>query len=479
MTEATLHFPIAEYQRRIAKTRKAMQARGLDLILVSDPSNMEWLTGYNGWSFYVHQAVLLGLEGEPVWWGRGMDANGARRTAFMGHDNIAGYPDHYVQSTERHPMEHLSRLIADRGWKDALIGLEMDNYWFSAKAHTTLLKAFKPNNLQDATGLVNWQRSVKSDLEVGFIRRAAKIVDAMHARVFELVEPGLPKNVLVAEIQKQSILGADGNWGDYAAFVPMAPSGMDATAPHLTWDDRPFNNNEGTFFELGGCYRRYHAPLSRTVYLGKPPQKFLEAEKAVSEATQAGLDACKPGITCGEVAEAFFGTLQKRGFEKDSRAGYSVGLSYPPDWGERTMSLRPGDKITVEKDTRSFVAMGATGSQTKVPFETQTLSAIEALATVGGLNTGTADPTGVFVFRNEPAEVANSVLGRRDLKGDQRMVYVLDLTQPTGMFEARDFLIRDGDTVYVTEAPFVQWTKTLSAISGSTTAANNIATTGQ
>ncbi|MFC3180996.1 polysaccharide biosynthesis/export family protein [Cypionkella sinensis] len=143
------------------------------------------------------------------------------------------------------------------------------------------------------------------------------------------------------------------------------------------------------------------------------------------------------------------------------------------------IALRPGDKITVEKDTRSFVAMGATGSQTKVPFETQTLSAIEALATVGGLNTGTADPTGVFVFRNEPAEVANAVLGRRDLKGDQRMVYVLDLTQPTGMFEARDFLIRDGDTVYVTEAPFVQWQKTLSAISGSTNAANNIATTGQ
>jgi ectoine hydrolase len=69
MTEATLHFPIAEFQRRIIKTRKAMLARNLDLIVVSDPSNMAWLTGYDGWSFYVHQAVLLGLEGEPVWWG--------------------------------------------------------------------------------------------------------------------------------------------------------------------------------------------------------------------------------------------------------------------------------------------------------------------------------------------------------------------------------------------------------------------------
>jgi polysaccharide export outer membrane protein len=135
------------------------------------------------------------------------------------------------------------------------------------------------------------------------------------------------------------------------------------------------------------------------------------------------------------------------------------------------IALRPGDQITVEQDTRKFVALGATGAQSLVPFETQTLSAIEAIATVGGLNTSTADPTGVFVFRNEPAEIANAVLGRNDLIGDQRMVYVLDLTQPTGMFEARDFLIRDGDTVYVTEAPFVQWSKTLSAITGTTGAA--------
>jgi polysaccharide biosynthesis/export protein len=142
------------------------------------------------------------------------------------------------------------------------------------------------------------------------------------------------------------------------------------------------------------------------------------------------------------------------------------------------IALRAGDKIFVDRDTRAFTALGATGSQNRVPFTTQTLSAIEALATVGGLSSGTADPTGVFVFRNEPAAIANAVLGRKDLQGEQRMVYVLDLTQPTGMFEARDFLIRDGDTVYVTEAPFVQWNKTLSAITGTTGAANNLANAG-
>ncbi|MCC6008253.1 MAG: polysaccharide biosynthesis/export family protein [Rhodobacteraceae bacterium] len=131
------------------------------------------------------------------------------------------------------------------------------------------------------------------------------------------------------------------------------------------------------------------------------------------------------------------------------------------------IALRPGDRIMVERDARVFVALGATGSQTRVPFERQRISAIEAIALVGGLNSSLADPTGVFVFRDEPAEIANGVLGRSDLEGTQRFVYVLDLTEPTGMFLARDFVIRDGDTVYVTEAPFVQWNKTISSITGS------------
>jgi polysaccharide export outer membrane protein len=140
------------------------------------------------------------------------------------------------------------------------------------------------------------------------------------------------------------------------------------------------------------------------------------------------------------------------------------------------IALRGGDRILVEKDTRAFTALGATGTQQRVVFESQTLSAIEAIAQVGGLSTTSADPTGVFVFRNEPQDIANAVLGRNDLLGTQRMVYVLDLTEPTGMFEARDFLVRDGDTVYVTEAPFTQWSKTLNAITGTLSTANTIST---
>lgn len=136
------------------------------------------------------------------------------------------------------------------------------------------------------------------------------------------------------------------------------------------------------------------------------------------------------------------------------------------DHPSHDIALRDGDRIFVEEDTRTYTVLGATGGQTRVPFDSQTISAIEALATVGGLNPALSDPTGVFVFRNEPEAIARQLLDRDDIVGTQRIVYVLDLTRPNGMFLARDFAIRDGDTVYVTEAPFVQFNKTIAAITG-------------
>lgn len=143
------------------------------------------------------------------------------------------------------------------------------------------------------------------------------------------------------------------------------------------------------------------------------------------------------------------------------------------------IALRNGDRILIEADPREFMALGATGAQTVVPFESRTLSALEAIARVGGLQTNSADPTGVFVFRNENEAISKQVLGRDDITGTQRLVYVLNLTEPNGLFMARDFIIRDGDTVYVTEAPFVQWQKTLGAINGSVSAADSLAASVQ
>lgn len=350
MITPVLKFSRDEFAARLARTRDEMARRGLELLIISDPSNMAWLTGYDGWSFYVHQCVVLGLEGEPIWYGRSQDANGALRTCTMHPDNIIGYPDHYVQSPERHPMDLLSRELDGRGFAKASIGVEMDNYWFTAACYQSLTRHLPNARFSDATGLVNWQRAVKSDQELAYMRQAGQIVSRMHERIIEKVEPGLRKPDLVAEIYDASLRydAAIGAGGDYPAIVPLLPSGSDAAAPHLTWDDAPMKSGEGTFFEIAGVVNRYHCPLSRTVFLGKPPQDMLDAEQAVLEGMEAGLEAAKAGNMCQDIAAAFFGTLDKYGIVKDNRSGYAIGLSYPPDWGERTMSIRKGDETVLE-----------------------------------------------------------------------------------------------------------------------------------
>ncbi len=348
MPAQSLPFSRNEYDRRLAKVRAAMAARDLDALFVEDPSNMAWLTGYDGWSFYVHQGVVVTHDRDPVWWGRMQDANGALRTVWMEDASVLGYADNYVQSTVRHPMQDLAAHLRDMGYGARRIGLELDNYYFSAKAYLVLREELPEAELVDATALVNWQRGVKSDEEIAFMRKAARISEKIVDGFVERIEPGLAKNELVAGILSDAVRGVGDDWGDYAAIVPLLPSGTDAAAPHLTWDGRPFKKGEATFLEISGCYRRYHAPFCRTVFLGKPPQHIIDAEKALVDGLEAGLEAARPGVPAGDVARALFGSLERAGIKKDSRCGYPIGISYPPDWGERTISFRKEEETILE-----------------------------------------------------------------------------------------------------------------------------------
>ena len=348
MPDVDLPFTRDEYASRLTRVRAAMDERGIDVLVAADPSNMSWLTGYDGWSFYTPQAVVVTHDDDPVWWGRMMDATGALRTVHMDADHIVGYSDDHVMSTERHAYQHLSSTIADLGHGTARIGVESDNYYYSAAADRHLRHGLPDAHFSDATGLVNWQRAVKSEQELVYMRRAARIVERMHDRILELVEPGLRKNDLVAEIYRTAISGTDEFGGDYPAIVPLVPTGADASAAHLTWDDRPFEYGSGTFFEIAGVHRRYHVPLCRSVYLGDPPAEMLEAEKALVEGLESGLDVARAGNRACDVADALYSALERVGIEKDDRCGYPIGLSYPPDWGERTISFRRSDESVLE-----------------------------------------------------------------------------------------------------------------------------------
>ncbi len=359
MSEKT-PFTIDEYRQRLAKTRVAMEAAGVEVLFVSDPSNMCWLTGFNAWSFYTFQGVIVTLDTDPLYWGRAMDTKAALRTTWLSPDDIVPYSDAYVQTPDRHPMQTLGSLLAERGWASRRIGVELDNYYYSAKAHqelqATLAEVTGRSEVDviDATGLVNWQRTVKSDAEIAYMRIAGSIMEATYRRVDEVLTPGMRKNDLVAEIFHASITGTPAHGGDYPAILPLLPTGEDASACHLTWTDAPMDRGAATFFELAGCYRRYHAPLCRSVFIGDPPSEIRNAEAALLEGLEAGINAAQAGNKAGDVARALKTALAARGIDRGGdRCGYSIGLSFPPDWGERTISFRPEDE-TVLKPGMTF-----------------------------------------------------------------------------------------------------------------------------
>ncbi len=350
MDNQPLHFSPQEYASRLAKVRTKMASLSLDVLIVNDPSNMAWLTGYNAWSFYTPQAVVIGPSGDPLWFGRDMDVNCAKRTVYMSSDNIVGYPDRYVMNPPHHAMQYLAtEILPLRQWDSGNIGVEMDNYYFSHTAFAALQSSCHQSQLLDATGLVNGCRAIKSSQEIEYMKIAARIAENIHSAAFDMIEPGLPKNRLVAEIYRVALNGHEEHFGDYPAIVPMLSSGADSSAPHLTWDGTPFENNQCSFFELAGCHKRYHCPLSRSIYLGEPSAQYLRAEEALNAGLEAGLAVAKPGNTCADIANALNQTLATYGFDRGgARCGYPIGLSYPPDWGERSMSLRDSDHTVLE-----------------------------------------------------------------------------------------------------------------------------------
>ncbi len=340
-------FSAQEYADRIHKTRSAMDQQGIETLLITDPSNMAWLTGYDGWSFYVPQMVILPASGSPLWWGRTQDKAGAAQTTWLDQMDLLDWPEEHVQHPDHHPVDALVLALRDRGWTSG-IGVEMDNYYYSAASHRILERAF--GALIDATGLVNWKRAVKSDAEIAMMRKAGQLTAHMHGVLRDAYREGLPKNQLVAEVQAAGIAGLPGLAGDYPAIVPIAPSGREASASHITWNDRTLVRDEATYFEISGCYRRYHCPASRSLFLGDPPDDIRRAEAAVLTAIDDTMTAARPGITCEEVAACVYDSFARAGYVKANRTGYPIGLSYPPDWGERTMSLRPGDTTELQEN---------------------------------------------------------------------------------------------------------------------------------
>lgn len=321
-----------------------MAKRELELLIVNDVANQHYLTAYDGWSFYTPQVVIVPLTGEPFWIGRNMDAAGGRLTAWMKPSNIIGYPEDHVQSPDRHPMDWIGRWIADNGWARSRIGVELEAYYYSPKAHIRLTGALPNATFVDSDLLVNWIRAIKSPAEIAYLRLASRLAEAAITKAYEVIAPGVRECDAIAAIQTAQYGALSDQAGDITALPPTILAGENAAAPHLMWGARAFGPNETVALELAGACRHYTAGLARTMQLGKKPKHVTEVEKAVIEGMGAVLASAKPGKTAHDVEAAWRAAIARHGLKKESRIGYSIGVSFPPDWGEHTISLRQGDR---------------------------------------------------------------------------------------------------------------------------------------
>ena len=351
-------FSKAEYDNRLARVRAEMAARNLDAMVIGDADNINWLTGYDAWSFYTPQMMLVDMHDGPFWMGRLMDAGAASFTSYLTPAQIVPYPENLVQRTDTHPMAYLAGWMADHGFARARIGYESDSYHFTPKGLAALQSGLPDARFVDADLLVNWQRLVKSAAELAVMRDAARIAEAAMQTAWDGARPGVRQCDLMAEVTATQIRGLPDAGGDMPALHPLILAGEAAKTAHPLWTDALLEDGQTIAFELGACRRRYNVGLARTVHLGTPTDELRRTAEAVEEGMAAVMASLKAGVIAGDVHAAWQKVLDRYGLEKPSRIGYSIGVGYAPDWGERTLSFRPQEPTVVPEDAVVHVILG-------------------------------------------------------------------------------------------------------------------------
>lgn len=338
-----LPFSAEEYAGRLARVRAAAAAAGIELLVVTDAKNLCYLTGYDSYSHYVPQALLVPADAEgPVLVLRAQDVPGGRYRTWLPPDAVVGYPEDCIFGG-RPPFAVVADVIAERGWGTRRLGVELDGALRPRELE--LLRTGLPQAaVVGSDGIVEWQRTVKSPAEVAVMREAAAIGDHAMRVAQEAIVPGAREADVAAAVYAALVRGTGELHGSTPAQPYMA-AGTRTNTSHLRWSGATYERGVPIMVELGGHRHNYAAGLSRTFHLGEPTAAYRHIEDTVTEGMHAVLGAIRPGARAEDVDAAWRRVVEPRGISKAARIGYSIGLSFPPAvWIDRTVSLAPGDR---------------------------------------------------------------------------------------------------------------------------------------
>jgi Xaa-Pro aminopeptidase len=332
-----LPFPEFEYRRRRDRVRDEMAARGVDVLYVTSPPNLLYLTGYQAIWYPPRLPVgaVLVRDAPDVVAFDWVRHEGYVRDAVLCDDAVFfEYADAVDVAVEA---------FRSRGWLDGAVGLEES----AANPSPALLDALT-RGLTDAGGRVvsgDWVvdrvRLYKSDAELERVRTAADMADRAFERLAEELRPGISELEVSARIA--ALLAEEGS--EIAATPPLVSSGPDAWRDtHAFPGHRLLQRGDVVSVDACGVVDRYHANLSRTYALGE----VSPVARELLEQAAGSVDELVRAARLGEGPEAAAAAAERYVRERIAPeriwwvGGYALGLALPPSWVGHTYLANDG-----------------------------------------------------------------------------------------------------------------------------------------
>lgn len=327
--------PLAEHELRITELRSQLAARGLAAAVLASPEAIYYLTGLDHLGYFAPTVFVVPVSGRPVIVTREME----RPTVSA---QLPGCT-HATFGDGDDPGAVVSSVLAAMVLPDCTAGIEDWAMFFPPALAARLRRDLPGVQWHDVRELLGRAMAVKSAHEIGHIRRAASLSDAAMAAAFAAIRPGVPEALVAADIHYAMFARG----GQQPGFVPLIRPLSLLSQEHVTWGPRPIEPGTGLFLELSGCHQRYHAPLSRTVYIGQPARGAAEAHAAAVAGLEAAQRALGPGVPTGDVYDAW---QRAAGLSTPRHhCGYLVGIGFPPSWvgGGEVLGIRPGGQTPI------------------------------------------------------------------------------------------------------------------------------------
>jgi len=328
-----LGFSLGEYRRRFGAVEEGMRRLGLDALLVRSPENICYLSGYESAGYYKYHGLLLSRD-EPVLILRRFEEPNAWEFSWL--TRTVPIEDH------EHPVHVTARTMERMGLSGRRIGVEKAGWFFSVEEYEMLRSALSDATLIDASAVVEQARLIKSEEEIAMMRRAARIADLAAQAGLDAVQAGRTEDELAAEVHHVAVR----NGSEYPGLPPFILSGERTSLPHGTWRGRTLQFGDTVYFEVSASKFRYAAAIMRCASIGNPSSRVRELVEATIGGLEAAIEAIRPGVTCAAVDAACRSVIERAGFGNyfTHRTGYSIGINFPPDWGEgQILSLRRGE----------------------------------------------------------------------------------------------------------------------------------------